>query len=433
VGNERLFIVLLLASFAILLYTYAGYPALLWLLSKILPARATEQGEPSVWPRVSVILSAYNEEAVIEARIRNLLQQDYPPQKLEILIGSDGSTDRTCEIVDCWRSKQIRLVAFNERRGKASILNDLIAMARGEIVVLTDANTVFRSQAVRELVRGLWRHPSACAVVGRLEIQSSTANGNLDGAYWRYETWMETLESRFGWILNHNGAIYAFRRDEYTPIPNGTIVDDLMIPLLMRLHRGGHVFMAPAAQATETASARIGDEFRRRVRIGAGNLHALLWTWPLLLPWKGTGPAYFSHKLLRWLAPLLLLVGFGANLELLGVPFFRVLFAGQLACYGLALLAPLLRRVSMVGLAAAALRFFFVMNAALLLGFIRFALGAARPFWNTTPRPVAVEGLSASPGAGAFAPRLASSELELDHRGFFAAAGAGGGGGGGED
>ena len=240
---------------------------------------------------------------------------------------------------------------------------------------------------------------------------------------------METLESRFGWILNHNGAIYAFRREGYQPIPEGTIVDDLMIPMMMRLHRGGRVFMAPTAQAWERASAGIGNEFHRRVRIGAGNLHALLWTWPLLLPWNGTGPAYFSHKFLRWCAPVLLLVGFGANLALLGVPFFRLLFFGQLACYGLALLAPLLRRVSMVGLVAAALRFFFVMNAALLLGFIQFALGAARPFWAATSRPVLPEGLSAAPGrAGAFGPGLASSELELDRRGVFAATGGGGGG-----
>ena len=427
--NERLVAFVVVASFGVLLYTYAGYPALLWLLGRILPPRATEPDEPGRWPNVSIILSAYNEEAVIEARIRNLLQQDYPGQQLEILIGSDGSSDRTCQIVERWRSERVRLVAFTERRGKASVINDLIAMARGEVIVLTDANTVFRSQAVRELVRGLSRHPSACAVVGRLEIHSPAATGNLDGAYWRYETWIEMLESRFGWILNHNGAIYAFRRERYQPIPEGTIVDDLMIPMMMRLHRGGRVFMAPTAQAWERASAGIGNEFHRRVRIGAGNLHALLWTWPLLLPWNGTGPAYFSHKFLRWCAPVLLLVGFGANLALLGVPFFRLLFFGQLACYGLALLAPLLRRVSMVGLVAAALRFFFVMNAALLLGFIQFALGAARPFWTATSRPVLPEGLSAAPGgAGAFGPGLATGELELDRRGVFAATGGGGGG-----
>lgn len=384
---EPLATVLVLTAFGLLFYTYAGYPAFLWLLGRLVPIRAAAPRGPLRWPDVSIILSAYNEERVIEARLRNLLALAYPPDRLEILIGSDGSTDRTCDIVRDRQSDRVRLVAFAERRGKASVLNDLVRLARGEVIVLTDANTFFHPDAVRELVRALWRHPTACAVVGQVEIRSPSATGNLDGVYWRYETWIKTLESRFGCVLGANGPIYAVRRDRYVPISSGTIVDDFQIPLRMRLHGGGQVFFVPEAQAWEESPARVRDEFRRRVRIGAGDLQAIFWTWPLLLPWKGmVAVAYVSHKLLRWLGPWLLLLGWGANLLLLDVPVFRFLFLAQAACYGLALLAPLVR---MLGLVAAALRYFLVLNAALLLGHVRLACGAARPFWGTTPRQAA--------------------------------------------
>ncbi len=389
---ERLAAFLILASYGLLLYTYAGYPALLWLLGRLLPAGRTSSREPSRWPAVSVVLSAYNEEAVIEARIRNLLEQDYPADHLEILVGSDGSVDRTNEVVERCGARRVQLLRFAERRGKASVLNDLMALARGEIVVFTDANTCFHRDAVRELVRALWRHPSACAVVGQLELRSPAPGGNLDGAYWRYETWVKTLESRFGSVLGANGAIYAFRRERYRQIPSGAIVDDFLAPLLMRLHGGGQIFFAPTARAWEASPSRVRDEFRRRVRIGAGDLQALRWTWPLLLPWRGTPAlAYVSHKVFRWLGPWLLLIGLTANLWLTRVPLFRLMLAGQLTCYGLALLAPRLRAVPGVGAAASGLRYFLVLNAALLLGHLRLARGAARPFWSTTPRHTGAE------------------------------------------
>src|SRR3989442_1325390 len=157
--------------------------------------------------------------------------------------------------------------------------------------------------------------------------------------------------------------------------------------MLMRLHAGGEIFFVPEARAYETSPAQVRHELRRRVRIGAGDLQALLWTWRLLLPDKGlVAFAYFSHKVLRWLGPWLMLTGFAANLWLLENPFFRAIFFGQLVLYGLGLGAALVRRVPILGLAASAARYFLVLNAALLLGFARFALGAARPFWSTAPR-----------------------------------------------
>ena len=378
---------LTLASLGLLLYTYAGYPLLLRLLHAITRPSVERRGEPAEWPTVSILLSAYNEQAVIGERIRNLLDLDYPQSRLEILIGSDGSTDRTCEIASLHQSASLLFIPFDKRRGKASVLNDLVSRAHGEIVVLTDANTFFSPDAVRELVTGLWHHPSACAVVGRLDLQAPKAGGNLDGLYWRYETHLKMLESRFGCVLGANGAIYAFRREHYQPLPPGTIVDDFLIPMLMRLRSGGQVFFIPTAMAWETSPEQVRDEFRRRVRIGTGDLQALLWTWRLLLPWKGmVALAFLSHKVLRWFGPWFMLFGFVANLWLLDRVPFQLLFAGQLLVYGLGIAATVVFRVPILGKAATGMRYFLVLNAALLLGFVRFALGAARPYWERTPR-----------------------------------------------
>jgi cellulose synthase/poly-beta-1,6-N-acetylglucosamine synthase-like glycosyltransferase len=374
-----------LAALALLAWTYAGYHAFLWLLTRVVPARATRPGAPPRWPRVAVLVAAYNEEAVIAARLRNLLDLDYPADRLEILVGSDGSSDRTAEIVRGVEDPRVRLAAFPVRRGKTSVLNDLVARARAEVVVLTDANTLFRRDAVRELVRGLWRHPRACAVVGRLELVA--AGANHDGLYWRYETWLKTLESHFGAVLGANGAIYAFRPERYRPLPAAAIVDDFLIPMLMRQHAGGEIVLAPAARARETSPDGVRHELTRRVRIGAGDLQALAWTWRLLLPWRGmVALAYASHKVVRWLGPWLLAVALAGSLALAERPLFRALLAAQLAAYALAAAAPLLGRVPLAGRAASIARYFVVLNVGLALGWVRFVLGLQRPTWRTTPR-----------------------------------------------
>jgi len=319
--------------------------------------------------------------------MRNLLEITYPRERLEFLVGSDGSTDKTNAVVEEYATSGIRLIAFDQRRGKASVLNDLVAQARGEIVVLTDANAFFSPDAVQALVTALWRHPSACVVVGQVNLSSNTAKGNLDGVYWRYETWLKTLESRFGAVLGANGPIYAFARERYQPLPGRAITDDLLVPLLIRMHSGGEVLFAPEARAYETSPAQLRHEFHRRLRIGAGDLQALLWTWRLLLPRNGMlALSYFSHKVLRWFGPWLMLAGFAANLSLLGDPFFRWLFVGQLGFYSLGSIAAFVQRVPLLGPIASGARYFILLNSALLLGFVRLALRAQPAFWRTAPR-----------------------------------------------
>jgi cellulose synthase/poly-beta-1,6-N-acetylglucosamine synthase-like glycosyltransferase len=397
--SDTLLAVVALGAFGLVVYSYAGYGGLLWLLSTAAPRRALRAGAPPAWPRVSIIVSAYNEESVIAERVRNLLALDYPAARLEILVGSDGSTDRTAAIVERFTGERVRLFAFTANRGKASVLNDLLARATGDVVVLTDANTFFQPRAVRALVRGLWRHPAACAVVGRLDLRAAAGGGNLDGLYWRYECWLKTLESRFGAVLGANGAIYAFARRRYRPLPPTAIVDDFLIPMLMRQGpEGGEVVFLPSAAAWETCPASVRHELRRRMRIGAGDLQALLWTWRLLLPWRGmVALAYFSHKVLRWLTPWLLLAGGLATLGLRHRPFFQALIATQVSSYTLGALAPALRGVPVVGRLATMARYFIVLNVGLALGWIRFALGRQRATWSSTPRTVWMGGPEMAP------------------------------------
>ncbi len=370
-------------------YTYVGYPVVLWLLSHIMTGPKSIGGETVQWPTVSIVVSAYNEAAVIGRRIENLLDQHYPTNRMEILIGSDGSTDDTCKQVEQYRSAPVHLHAFPQRRGKASVLNDLVSRAKGEYVVFTDAATVFYPDAVKELMSAFRRHPNACVVGGSLDIRSSETSGNLDGVYWRYETWLKKLESQVGASLGASGAIYAVRRRHYRPLPADTMADDLLEPMLVRLHTKGDVLLHTPAKAWQVTPKRVADEFRRRLRTGAGIFHVLITTWRLLLPqWGAVALAYWSHKVLRLLGPWFLIAAFGGSLALVDRPLFRTLFIVQVALYGLGLSAGLLQAIPMLGSAAAAARFFMALNAGILGGFLRFACRVAGPAWEPTPRSV---------------------------------------------
>ena len=374
------------ASLALLGYTYVGYPVVLWLLSRLCGEEKATPADPAVWPDVSVVISAHNEEQVIGRRIENLLALDYPPERLQILIGSDGSTDRTSEIVRYY-GRRIAFHDFALQRGKAQVLNDLVALARGKFVVFTDANTFFEPDAIKELIRGFRQVPSACAVVGRLELHTTEGAVNPDGFYWRYETILKRLESSLGTVLGANGPIYAVKRGWYRPLPAGTIVDDFLIPMLIRMERGGTVIFRPTARAWEMVPETVRDEFRRRVRIGAGDAHALRHTWPLLLPSHGMlALSYWSHKILRWMGPALLLTAFLSNLWLMDRAWGFAALTVQVGAYALGCVSSSLRNVPALGKVATGMWYFMVLNAALLLGTLKYVTGRAAPVWQRTPR-----------------------------------------------
>jgi cellulose synthase/poly-beta-1,6-N-acetylglucosamine synthase-like glycosyltransferase len=379
----------------LVVYAYAGYPLLIWCLSRVLGRRAEPPSmDDEELPTVSLVLAAYNEEAVIEDRLRNALSMDYPAEKYEVIVGSDGSNDRTADQVRQFADRGVRLPDYAQNRGKASVLNETIAEVRSEIVLLSDANTHIDPAAARALVRW-FRDPQVGAVVGRLVLVDAATGRNADGLYWKYETFLKRCEGRLGALLGANGAIYALRRDLYVPIPPGTIVDDFVIPLLAKLRTGCRIIYDCEAIAVEETAPDLGAEFHRRARIGAGGFQSIGMLWRLLDPRRGwVAFTFLSHKILRWLCPFFLIGALIANVLLWHEPLYRLLLAAQAAFY----LGPLIvtvipdgtRVVRPLRLAA----MFTTMNAALLVGFWRWMFGRQRAAWKRTARAANLDGVA---------------------------------------
>lgn len=372
---------------ALIVYAYAVYPIVVLALAKLFGkspvgyAPCTDGDLPSV----SLLIAAYNEEQVIAQRIENALALDYPADRLEIVIASDGSTDNTARIVRGFTDQRIRLLESPLRRGKATVLNAAFRHLRGEIVVLSDANTFTDSAALRRMTRW-FDDPNIGSVCGRLVLTDPATGRNVDSLYWKYETFLKTCEGRLGALLGANGAIYAVRRSHFAGIWSDTIVDDFVIPLVTRLRYGTGIVYDKTAIAYEETPNDFGAEFRRRSRIGAGGFQSIVRLRALLAPRHGwLAFTFFSHKVLRWLCPFLLIGAAVTNLALLHEPFYRVTMAVQLLGYGLSLLGLATgTRAALKPLRLATM--FTAMNAALLVGFWRWASGGQQGIWQRTAR-----------------------------------------------
>ncbi len=382
------------ACLAIPLYSYLGYPVILFLLASLVQTtrdayyllhRKERRSSEASFPNVSIIIAAYNEEASIGATIAHCLALDYPPDQLEIIVGSDGSSDDTVEIAGQYEGNRVIVEDFATRRGKTSVIRDCVRRASGAILVFTDANTKLRFRSVRNLVRH-FSDPRVGAVCGELHLVTSLGAPAGEGIYWRYEVMLKFLESRLDSVLGANGGIYAVRREVFPELPDNVITDDFVIPMKVRA-AGLRVAYDPEATAVEQAPESVTHEFRRRMRIGAGNWQALRHCAPLLLPWKGfVSFAYWSHKVFRWVTPFLLVAALVANGYLVHVPFWRFALLCQLSGYALASAGLILRRL---GVPAGPLRipaYFVAINAALGVGFVKGMLGLQSSAWRRTAR-----------------------------------------------
>ena len=368
-------------------YTYVGYPLLIWLLSRwfgrSLVPRTTDLES---LPEVTLLIAAHNEEDVIEKRIRNALRMDYPRERLKILIGLDGCDDKTMEIVERFVPEGVRVLDFAQRRGKASILNAAMAEVKSPIVLMSDANTEIDSKAARRLVRW-FTDPVVGAVVGRLLLTEPGTGNNVDSSYWKYENFLKHCEGRLGALLGANGAIYAIRRDLYVSIPPETIIDDFVIPLLARLHSECSIIYDCEALAREETPANVSSEFHRRARIGAGGFQSIGLLWMLLDPRRGwVAFSFFSHKLLRWLCPFFLIGIFITNVFLCNHRFYRWTLVAQVVSYGLSIAAAVAPRGIKPPKLISLAMMFTSMNAALLVGFVRWISKQQGAAWRRTAR-----------------------------------------------
>ena len=375
---------------AAVVYPYVIYPAVVWVCSRLF-GRHGRPPEPASaeWPTVSILVVGFNEEKLIRARIENALATDYPNDKLQIVIASDGSTDGTVRIVEQYADRGVRCVAFGERRGKAAALRAAGEHLAGDVVVLSDANSFFRPGAVKAMAR--WFLDSKVGVVcGKLLLADKKRHANCDGLYWRFETMLKQAESRLGALLGTNGAIYAIRRELLDHLPVNTIVDDFELPLIAKMRTSCDLLFESAALADEETPAKISTEFRRRSRIGVGVFQSLERLYPLLNPFGGwIAFTFISHKLFRWIGPFLLLGLVATNLTLLDQPVYRSLMLLQSAFYMFALVGltmPLKAWPRVARLPA----LFVTVNAALLVGFCKWLAGQNSAIWQPTQRTEAV-------------------------------------------
>ena len=315
--NEQILFYLQL-SFWILLFLfihcYVLFPITLPFVSEIFKRKGRKDDNNESLPTVSILISAYNEESVIERKIQNLLELDYPKEKLEILIGDDGSADRTAEIVERYKDQGVTLIKAPQNAGKAAMLNRLQKHATGEILLFCDANTMLFPNVVRKLTDPFKDKKIGCAC-GHLILtdKSGSELGRGESAYWDLESEIKKFEGMMDLLIGGNGALYAIRKELYTDLPTKkSIMDDFFVTTKI-LQKGYYCTFISSAIGAEQTSKETAGEFRRKVRIGRANFNYMLSYLPLLNPFRPLRCYLFmSHKVLRWFSPhimiLLLLV-----------------------------------------------------------------------------------------------------------------------------
>lgn len=361
------------ASAVVIAYAYVGYPLLLWLRSWWSP-RPVMRGMEA--PRVSAVMVVRNEEGNITQKLENLLTLDYPPEKLEVVVVSDGSTDGTVTALSEFarHDSRLRTVVKAESHGKAAGLNDAMATAAGEVLLFTDARQQIETQALRLLIEN-FSDPAVGAASGELMLGDPARGetGKGMGLYWRIEKKIRELESASGSVAGATGAIYCARRDLLDPLPEGTILDDVLLPMQV-VRRGSRVIFDARARAWDSPDLGSSREFARKVRTLSGNYQLLQ-----LAPWLlGSSNAirfeFVSHKLMRLVVPFALLALLTSSLFLTGT-LYRVALFAQLAFYGLSLVALGGMKIGPLSRIADPARTFVVLNSAALVAFVNFVTG----------------------------------------------------------
>jgi biofilm PGA synthesis N-glycosyltransferase PgaC len=379
------------AGFALSAFTYFGYPALIGLLSALF-GRAHRPAPPSAGyePSVTMLVPAHNEAVVIGAKIANCLVLDYPKSKLQIRVISDGSVDGTDEIVAAYTAAGIELQRIEPRGGKPNAINRALAHVRGDIVVLSDANTMLQTDALRRLARH-FHDLSVGAVTGDVRLESDTvAYGAGEGLLFRLERFLQKHEGQLWTAIGVDGGLYAVRRSLFRPNRPDTLVDDFVTAMNVA-KQGARVVIDPSAVAFEDAVADPAQELRRRIRTCAGGFQSLCeglgrptLGQPLLLA------AYFFHKGLRWLSPfVLMLMLLGNVLAVLdGDPFYALLLGLHLLFYALAFAGMALQERALPTVVC--LPYYFALtNLAALRGFLRWARRAQPVTWAQADRAIA--------------------------------------------
>lgn len=381
-GVELIFWLGVLALF----YTFAGYPFLLFVISHLRPARVRRA---QITPAVTLIITAYNEERDLAAKLENTLALDYPRNLLEIIVASDCSSDRTDEIARTFADRGVRLLRQPERLGKVAAQNAAVAQARGEVILFSDATTMYKPDVVRAIVPGFADQRVGC-VGGRLVYVDGSDSSIGQGArsYWSYESHLRKYESRIWSLIGTAGCLYAVRRSAYVPLYHEA-GSDFVISLEM-IKQGLRTIYEPDAVCTEETNRKVDAEMKMRVRLIA-HTFADLWHYRAMLnPFRYGFFAVqlLSHKLMRYFVPFFLMALLGATATLAPDSFFyRTLLIAQIAGYTLAIAAWLLSRLGMRVRLLAIPQYFLLANIASLIACYRFLRGERFARWEPIREP----------------------------------------------
>jgi len=359
-------------------YSYLGYPVWLWLRSRWSPRPVRRGSSTSASaPTVSAVMVVRNEEATIARKLDNLLTLDYPAEKLDVVVVSDGSSDRTPAILaDYARNPRVQTSLKQLSQGKAAGLNDAIQLATGDVLLFTDSRQQIESGALRLLIEN-FADPDVGAASGELMLGDPTSGetGKGMGLYWRVEKKVRELESASGSVPGATGAIYCARRSLLmsSPLPEGTILDDVLLPMQV-VRQGSRVIFDSRARAWDSPDLGEGREFSRKVRTLSGN-YQLLQIAPWLLSSRNAIRFEFvSHKLSRLAVPFALLALLGASM-FLPSPFYRAALVAQIAFYALSLAAVAGVKIGPLSRIADPARTFVVLNSAAMVAFVNFVTG----------------------------------------------------------
>jgi len=385
-----LFIILFYLTLLLILNSFVFYPLFLFILNKLNPVKS--KTKEKIEPTVSFLIAAYNEEKVIARRIENIANLNYDFSKLEVFIGSDKSSDSTNQILEESQAKYpwLKIFLSEERRGKAGILNELINKVNNEIIVFTDANTEFQKDTLYNLVQDFADEKvgGVCGGLIFVDNELTRREGVEETKYWEYETFIKSLEGKCGISLAANGGIFAIRKKLYKNIPvKKAVTDDLFISLSV-ISQGYEFTYREDAVAYEDTGKNLSVEYKRKVRFSATNFQTLV-NFKHLLFNKNIflGYAFFSHKVTRWILPMLLAAAFIFSALLYKESFFIfIIFSLQILFYVFAAVGFLSSLLKIQNHIFSLPYFFVLSNLAIAAGFIKFIKKEHSVIWTSTER-----------------------------------------------
>ena len=386
VGEPMLTVIeiFLFSSILFNLYSYLLYPIFLFCLSQI-KSKSSIEVRDDYMPKVSILFAALNEADIIEDKIENFIELDYPENQKQIIFGSDNSDDNTVEFARKYQAGcNLKIFDFKERRGKIGVLNDIAEAADGEILIFTDANTIFEKSAIKELVKYFSNENIGC-VCGKLILKNPPSNTNLESFYWRYENWIKKQESKFHALIGATGGIYAIRRELFSKFPDDKLImDDFWQPLNIA-RQGFAIVYNEHALAYEFASSFLKDEITRKVRIGNANYNLIPKILDLLSPTKGMiAFNLWSHKIIRWFVPFFMIIALFSNIFIAvntGSTFSILLLGAQITFYLFAVLGFFIK-LSPLKLFS----YLCATNYALIIGFWRSLTKYNQKSWTRVER-----------------------------------------------